>query len=154
MRCVSATICAPARGIACVSRRSPSTKCSAPSSGGWPVGRRPASVMSPVVVDPSVPTQLLARFRVALGWVFAPLVLIAAEPTAGSIAVGMSIAAAGEVLRIWSAGHLNKAREVTSSGPYRWFAHPLYVGSTVMGAGLGIASHSVVVIALIGLYLV
>jgi hypothetical protein len=100
-----------------------------------------------------VSTQLLARFRVALGWVFAPLVLIAAEPTVGSIAVGMSIAAAGEALRIWAAGHLNKSREVTSSGPYRWFAHPLYVGSSVMGAGLGIASHSVIVIGLIAVYL-
>jgi len=105
------------------------------------------------VREPSVPIQLLARFRVALGWVFAPLVLIVASPTAGSIAVGMSIAAIGEGLRVWAAGHLNKAREVTSSGPYRWFAHPLYVGSSIMGAGLGIASHSVIVIALIALYL-
>ncbi|HMD33731.1 MAG TPA: methyltransferase, partial [Vicinamibacterales bacterium] len=100
-----------------------------------------------------MPVQLLARFRVALGWVFAPLVLIVAAPTPASIAVGMSIAAIGEALRIWGAGHLNKAREVTSSGPYRWFAHPLYVGSSVMGAGLGIASHSVIVIGLIALYL-
>jgi len=105
------------------------------------------------VGDPAVPTQLLARFRVALGWVCAPLVLIVAEPTAGSIVVGMSIAAAGEALRIWAAGHLNKAREVTSSGPYRWFAHPLYVGSSIMGVGLGIASHSAIVIGLIALYL-
>jgi len=100
-----------------------------------------------------VPTQLLARFRVALGWVFAPLVLIVASPTTASIVIGMSIAAVGEALRIWAAGHLNKAREVTSSGPYRWFAHPLYVGSSIMGAGLGIASHSVIVIGLIALYL-
>jgi protein-S-isoprenylcysteine O-methyltransferase Ste14 len=100
-----------------------------------------------------VSTQLLARFRVALGWVFAPLVLIAAEPTAGSIAVGMSIAAVGEAMRVWAAGHLNKSREVTSSGPYRWFAHPLYVGSSVMGAGLGIASYSPIVIGLIAIYL-
>ena len=28
----------------------------------------------------------------------------------------------------WAAGHLHKSREVTSSGPYRWLAHPLYVG--------------------------
>lgn len=97
--------------------------------------------------------RLLARFRVALGWVFGPLVLIVAEPTAASIAVGMSIAAVGEALRIWAAGHLNKSREVTSSGPYRWFAHPLYVGSSVMGLGLGIASHNVIIIALIALYL-
>ena len=51
-----------------------------------------------------------------------------------------SVAGVGEVLRIWAAGHLNKSREVTSSGPYRWFAHPLYVGSSVMGVGLAIAS--------------
>jgi protein-S-isoprenylcysteine O-methyltransferase Ste14 len=100
-----------------------------------------------------VPTQLLARFRVALGWVFAPLVLIVAAPTPASIALGMSIAAVGEALRIWAAGHLNKSREVTSSGPYRWFAHPLYVGSSIMGAGLGIGSHSVIVVGLIALYL-
>jgi len=109
--------------------------------------------MSRAVVEPAVSTQLLARFRVALGWVFAPLVLIVAEPTVESIAVGMSIAAAGELLRIWAAGHLNKSREVTSSGPYRWFAHPLYVGSSVMGAGLGIASHSIIVVGLIAGYL-
>jgi len=108
---------------------------------------------SQAVFEPSVPTQLLARFRVALGWVVAPLVLIVAQPTAGSIAVGMSMAAVGEGLRVWAAGHLNKAREVTSSGPYRWFAHPLYVGSSIMGAGLGIASHSLIVIGLIALYL-
>ncbi|HYM21955.1 MAG TPA: isoprenylcysteine carboxylmethyltransferase family protein [Vicinamibacterales bacterium] len=101
-----------------------------------------------------MPTRLLARFRVALGWAVAPLVLIVAEPSAGSIAVGMSIAAVGEALRIWAAGHLNKAREVTVSGPYRWFAHPLYVGSSIMGAGFGIASHSLIVIGLIALYLV
>jgi len=80
-------------------------------------------------------------------------VLIVASPTTASIVIGMSIAAVGEALRIWAAGHLNKAREVTSSGPYRWFAHPLYVGSSIMGAGLGIASHSVIVIGLIALYL-
>jgi protein-S-isoprenylcysteine O-methyltransferase Ste14 len=57
------------------------------------------------------------------------------------------------VLRIWAAGHLNKSREVTSSGPYRWFAHPLYVGSSIMGAGLAIACASVFVAVLIAFYL-
>ena len=28
-----------------------------------------------------------------------------------------------------------------SSGPYRWLAHPLYVGSSIMGVGLAIASR-------------
>jgi protein-S-isoprenylcysteine O-methyltransferase Ste14 len=96
---------------------------------------------------------LLARFRVALGWVVGPLVLLLAAPTAGSLIVGFAIAAAGEALRFWAAGHLNKAREVTASGPYRWLSHPLYVGSSIMGLGFGLASHNLIAIGLIALYL-
>ena len=96
----------------------------------------------------------LARFRVALGFVFGVLVLILAQPNAKSLTIGMSIAALGEAIRVWAAGHLRKSREVTVSGPYRWVAHPLYVGSSVMGVGLAIASASVLVAALIALYLV
>ena len=96
----------------------------------------------------------LARMRVALGFVFGVLVLVLAQPTRRSLAIGMSIAACGELMRIWAAGHLRKSREVTVSGPYRWVAHPLYVGSAVMGAGLAVASASVLVAALITIYLV
>lgn len=96
----------------------------------------------------------VARLRVPLGFVFGALVLWLARPTVPSIAVGMSIAACGEALRIWAAGHLNKAREITASGPYRWFAHPLYVGSSVMGIGVAIASASAIAAVLIALYLV
>jgi protein-S-isoprenylcysteine O-methyltransferase Ste14 len=96
----------------------------------------------------------LARLRVALGFVFGVLVLVLAQPTGRSLVVGMSIAACGEAIRIWAAGHLRKSREVTVSGPYRWVAHPLYVGSSVMGVGLAIASASVPVAVLIVIYLV
>jgi len=97
---------------------------------------------------------VLARMRVALGFVFGVLVLVLAQPTARSIAIGMTIAACGEALRIWAAGHLRKSREVTVSGPYRWLPHPLYVGSSVMGAGLAIAANGVLVALLIAVYLV
>ena len=40
--------------------------------------------------DAPIATRLLARFRVALGWVFGPLVLLVAEPTTGSFAVGIA----------------------------------------------------------------
>ncbi len=56
-------------------------------------------------------------------------------------------------MRVWAAGHLNKSREVTTSGPYRWFAHPLYVGSSVMGVGLAIAANSLVVAIMVIGYL-
>jgi protein-S-isoprenylcysteine O-methyltransferase Ste14 len=97
---------------------------------------------------------VIARGRVALGFVSGVLVLILAQPTARSLAIGMSIAALGEVVRIWAAGHLHKSREVTASGPYRYVPHPLYVGSTVMGVGLAIACASIPVAVLIALYLV
>ena len=95
----------------------------------------------------------LARFRVALGFVFGIAVFWLAEPTFSTIAIGAVIAAIGETIRIWAAGHLQKSREVTTSGPYRWVAHPLYVGSSVMGAGLAIACGSLLVAALIAIYL-
>jgi protein-S-isoprenylcysteine O-methyltransferase Ste14 len=97
---------------------------------------------------------VIARMRVALGFVFGVLVLILAQPTGRSLLVGMSIAAVGELFRIWAAGHLHKSREVTASGPYRLVPHPLYVGSSVMGIGLAISCASVLVALLIAVYLV
>src|SRR5262245_24048938 len=98
--------------------------------------------------------QFLARFRVALGWLFAPLVLILANPSRESIVVGTIVGLAGEGIRFWAAGHLNKSREVTRSGPYRLMAHPLYVGSSVIGAGLAIASGRAAVAVIVAAYLV
>jgi hypothetical protein len=97
--------------------------------------------------------EQLARWRVSLGFVFGAAVLWLASPTGRTLAAGVPIAVAGEALRVWAAGHLNKSREVTSSGPYRWFAHPLYVGSSVMGAGVAIACGSLVVAVLVAVYL-
>ena len=96
----------------------------------------------------------VARLRVPLGFLAGSLVLVIARPTLGTLAAGTLVAAAGEVIRVWAAGHLEKSREVTRSGPYRWNRHPLYVGSTVMGLGIGIAAASLPAAALIFLYLV
>ena len=95
----------------------------------------------------------LARLRTRLGLVFGVAAFWFAEPTLRSIALGGVIAALGEALRIWAAGHLHKSREVTASGPYRWFSHPLYVGSSVLGVGLAVASANIVTTALIAIYL-
>ena len=97
--------------------------------------------------------EALARRRVPLGFLVGAIVLWFAAPTPATLLLGTPIATAGEALRIWAAGHLNKAREVTSSGPYRWFAHPLYVGSSVIGMGLAIACSSPAVFVLVATYL-
>lgn len=95
----------------------------------------------------------IARLRVPLGFLFGAIVVWFARPTPRSVVWGAAIAVAGEALRVWAAGHLEKGREVTSSGPYRFIRHPLYAGSTLMGIGLAVASASVIVAALVGVYL-
>jgi protein-S-isoprenylcysteine O-methyltransferase Ste14 len=95
----------------------------------------------------------LARLRVTLGFVAGLLVLWIARPTWSLLAAGTVVALAGEGIRVWAAGHLEKSREVTRSGPYRFSRHPLYVGSALMGVGVAIAGNSAVAAAAIGLYL-
>jgi protein-S-isoprenylcysteine O-methyltransferase Ste14 len=94
----------------------------------------------------------LARRRVALGGLIAIAALLLASPTWNSWTRGLVIAAVGEGLRVWAAGHLEKSREVTASGPYRWMRHPLYVGSAVLALGIVIAARSYVLGALAVLY--
>ncbi|MBI4486927.1 MAG: isoprenylcysteine carboxylmethyltransferase family protein [Acidobacteria bacterium] len=95
----------------------------------------------------------MARWRVSLGFVAGVVVLWLAQPNATTLAAGVPVAILGEALRVWASGHLSKSREVTSSGPYRWLAHPLYVGSSMMGLGLAIAAGSPLAGLLVGLYL-
>jgi rfaE bifunctional protein nucleotidyltransferase chain/domain len=83
---------------------------------------------------------LLAHRRVPLGFLAAVIAYWLAAPTVPSIGLGCLVALPGELLRVWGAGHLQKAREVTTSGPYRFVRHPLYLGSSVMGLGFAIAS--------------
>jgi protein-S-isoprenylcysteine O-methyltransferase Ste14 len=97
--------------------------------------------------------QWLARRRVPLGLIVAVMTLVLARPTWGTWRIGLAIAAAGEAVRVWAAGHLEKSREVTRSGPYRRTRHPLYVGSTIMALGIVIASRSLVVALLVAIYM-
>ena len=98
--------------------------------------------------------EALARRRVALGFTCAIAALLLADPTWESWRRGLLVAALGEGIRIWAAGHLEKSREVTRSGPYRWVRHPLYVGSSVLALGIVIAANSIVVAVLTGVYMV
>ena len=97
--------------------------------------------------------SLLVRRRVALGFVAGAIVLVLAQPTWASWRLGLAIAVVGEGLRLWAAGHLEKSREVTRSGPYRWTRHPLYAGSTVVALGAAVAANSVVVAVIAAAYL-
>lgn len=95
----------------------------------------------------------LARRRVALGFLFGALVVYFARPSWASLGAGAGVALVGQAIRLWAAGHLEKSREVTSSGPYRLTRHPLYLGSSIMALGVAIGCRSIVVAALVAVYM-
>lgn len=95
----------------------------------------------------------IARLRVPLGFVFGILVLWLAEPTPRTLSIGAGIALLGEIIRVWAAGHLEKGREVTSSGPYAITRHPLYLGSAIIAVGLVVAAANPLVAVIVLGYL-
>src|SRR5688572_3648500 len=97
--------------------------------------------------------RTVARRRVPLGFVAAAMMLVLARPTRESWGAGLLVAALGECVRLWAAGHLEKGREVTRSGPYRFFGHPLYAGSMVIAIGVAIAARGALPALLAGLYM-
>lgn len=95
----------------------------------------------------------LARLRVPLGFLCAAIAFALARPTPKTLLIGLSIALPGELVRLWASGHIDKGREITTSGPYRFVRHPLYLGSAFLGAGFIVAAWSVVVGILVAAYL-
>ena len=95
----------------------------------------------------------VARSRVATGFAVAAAAFWLARPSWLSLGLGAGVGLAGACLRCWAAGHLEKGVEVTTSGPYRWMRHPLYVGSALLGLGFAVAARHPVAAALIALYL-
>lgn len=55
----------------------------------------------------------------------------------------------GLLLRALASGHVQKDRQLTTSGPYAYTRNPLYLGSLIMAAGFAIAARTWWVVALI-----
>ena len=96
----------------------------------------------------------LADRRVRLGFLTSVLVITVARPTWASWLAGLVVAVAGEVVRVWAAGHLEKGREVTRTGPYRLMRHPLYVGSVIIAAGVVVACASLIAALVVSAYMI
>jgi protein-S-isoprenylcysteine O-methyltransferase Ste14 len=90
--------------------------------------------------------HLAKRLRLPLGFVFAIGYLLFAKPGNGymtplTLAVGLTIAAVGVVVRGWAAGHIVKNDRLATTGPYAHTRNPLYFGSFLIAAGFAIAAH-------------
>ncbi len=88
------------------------------------------------------PRKFWMRWRVRAGYPVAVLYWIFARPSYRSIGLGAIIAAFGLIIRGLAAGHLQKDRELATSGPYAVTRNPLYFGSALLAAGFAIAGGS------------
>ena len=83
----------------------------------------------------------VARLRVATGFVLVVAFAWLSHPTFSSLIWGVPVSALGLLLRAWATGHLEKNIRLAESGPYAYVRNPLYLGTTLVAAGLVIASR-------------
>jgi protein-S-isoprenylcysteine O-methyltransferase Ste14 len=48
---------------------------------------------------------------------------------------GLALITFGEIIRIWATGHLEKNKNLTTSGPYAYIKNPMYAGSFIILMG-------------------
>jgi len=84
----------------------------------------------------------LGRLRLLALFLFVIALIAVSRPTRGLLVAGIGIAAVGEAIRMWAAGHLKKSVRLAVSGPYAHTQNPLYLGRLLILTGLGIAARS------------
>lgn len=83
---------------------------------------------------------MLTKIRLRSAWAIVPVYLLLAQPSTTLILVGLVFALLGGLVRGWAAGAIRKNKVLTTHGPYAFTRNPLYVGSSLIGLGFGIAS--------------
>ena len=78
----------------------------------------------------------LGALRLVAVFAFLLALVLFAKPHPIEVAIGFGIAALGEAVRFWAAGHLLKTKELITSGPYRYTRNPLYFGRFLILTGL------------------
>ena len=92
--------------------------------------------------------RIARRIRVPLGFIFTVVFVLLAQPTRTSLIAGALVLLPGLVLRAFASGHVQKDKELTTSGPYAYTRNPLYLGSLLLAAGFAVAARSWWVVAI------
>ncbi len=93
-----------------------------------------------------------SRYRVTAGWLVGLLVLALARPSLASLLAALPLALAGEAVRLWASGHLEKTKCLATGGPYAHSRNPLYVGSLLIALGVALACASPWVVIAVAVY--
>jgi protein-S-isoprenylcysteine O-methyltransferase Ste14 len=102
----------------------------------------------PSPTPPSTWSRVARRIRVPLGFIFAVVYVWLARPTKISLITGALVLIPGLVLRGLASGHVQKDKQLTTSGPYAYTRNPLYLGSLMLAAGFAIAARSWWIVAI------
>ena len=94
-------------------------------------------------------SRVARRIRVPLSFALAIAYAWLAHPTRTSLLVGAVLLLPGLLLRALASGHVQKDRQLTTSGPYGYTRNPLYLGSLIMAAGFALAARSAWIFGLI-----
>ncbi len=101
--------------------------------------------------------RIFNKIRTKLGFVSSIiLVLVSKESVPINLFLtGLILILIGELIRIWSAGHLRKTKIVVCSGPYKFTRNPLYIGSFFILTGfLLIIQNWIAAVIILPLFLI
>ncbi len=101
--------------------------------------------------------KLFNKIRTKLGFVSSILLILASKESVliNLFFTGLFLILIGELIRIWSAGHLRKTKIVVCSGPYKFTRNPLYIGSFFILTGFLIIIQSwIAAIIILPLFLI
>jgi protein-S-isoprenylcysteine O-methyltransferase Ste14 len=77
--------------------------------------------------------------RQSLALVLVLIYAVTADPQPLLVLVGVPIALAGVLVRLYASGFIVKNQELATDGPYRFVRHPLYSGNLLLVAGAALA---------------
>ena len=90
--------------------------------------------------------------RQGLGLLLVAVCAYYAKPDVGTVIVGLAMAFAGQVFRIYAAGFIFKNKQLASNGPYALVRHPLYLGNFLILIGFTLACANLYVVAVVILF--
>jgi protein-S-isoprenylcysteine O-methyltransferase Ste14 len=97
---------------------------------------------------PATWARVARRIRVPVSFLSAIIFIWLARPSWPSLTIGTLVMLPGLLLRAFASGHVQKDKQLTTSGPYAYTRNPLYLGSLLMAAGFAIAARSWWIVAL------
>jgi protein-S-isoprenylcysteine O-methyltransferase Ste14 len=77
--------------------------------------------------------------RQALAVVLILLYAVTAAPIPALAAIGLAVAVAGAIVRLYASGFIVKNQELATDGAYRFVRHPLYTGNILLVVGFALA---------------